>query len=466
MSLGIALGLPFSPQDSVNVLKRLGAVWAIDAAESKVGEQKAVNIGTGGSVLDAQYGSTTGVDTNDPTLLPWTGENYLYNSGDASTVSIPSGASVNVGTTTFIVKCKFFSITGATRAIFSKSDSVNQCSYELLLASDTRLFFRIWTDGTIATQIDSATTNPAPFSVGVTYWIKVERFSSTGATQFSYAADSPTEPTVWTNLTTTSGALGTPFSGTAPLLISSRTAGVSPLLGEIYYIRQYDPNAPTVTRLLVDFRSQKNQASFVCGTGQTVTLNRAATGKKLTMVTRPTWLFGTNDYLEVADNALLDFDANDNGTFITLVRQFSGSEGFGAILSKGGSGVVGPGWCFAFQGNGSLTAYMDMGDGTLIASNSAQPLGRTSGGLNMLGTIRNTSVPALSKIGVSSGNASISGNQADASARTTSNALVMRVGANQTPGNFADMEVFAAAIFRRVLTLQELSQIVSYYGAS
>lgn len=45
--------------------------------------QTLTNYGTGGTALDAQFGSTTGSDTNDPTALPYAGVPYVYLPGSA-----------------------------------------------------------------------------------------------------------------------------------------------------------------------------------------------------------------------------------------------------------------------------------------------------------------------------------------------------------------------------------------------
>lgn len=61
------------------------ALLYVDAASGVSGSQTLANLGTGGSALDLQMGSTSGSDTNDPLLLTHTGTDYLY---------LPSGSSI------------------------------------------------------------------------------------------------------------------------------------------------------------------------------------------------------------------------------------------------------------------------------------------------------------------------------------------------------------------------------------
>ena len=66
-----------------------------------------------------------------------------------------------------------------------------------------------------------------------------------------------------------------------------------------------------------------SDTSFPALTGQTVTINRSTSGRKAVAVTHPLWLFGTDDYMEVADNDLIDFGASDSFTVLAVVRQWA-----------------------------------------------------------------------------------------------------------------------------------------------
>lgn len=83
-ALGLGLGVPINAS-RLNVWKRFDFVLGLDTANFILGSQSIPNTGTGGSSLDAKLGSTTGVDTNDPTgstsggrnILTFTTDDYL-----------------------------------------------------------------------------------------------------------------------------------------------------------------------------------------------------------------------------------------------------------------------------------------------------------------------------------------------------------------------------------------------------
>ena len=59
----------------------------------------APNLGTGGSVLDAQFGSSSSSNTNEPLALAHTGENYLYLPGvSGNNATVPDSAALDLTT--------------------------------------------------------------------------------------------------------------------------------------------------------------------------------------------------------------------------------------------------------------------------------------------------------------------------------------------------------------------------------
>jgi hypothetical protein len=57
--------------------------------------------------------------------------------------------------------------------------------------------------------------------------------------------------------------------------------------------------------------------SFTAVTGQTVTINRSTSGRKTVAVTQPTWLFGTDDYMEVNNRYMAHSTSAENYVYLS-----------------------------------------------------------------------------------------------------------------------------------------------------
>jgi hypothetical protein len=166
-------------------------------------------------------------------------------------------------------------------------------------------------------------------------------------------------------------------------------------------------------------------------------------------VTRPTWLLGTNAYLEVADNDLLDFGASDSFTVLAAVRQWATPASSGRIVAKGATS-------YFRLNNTSATTTPDVAvsDGTNVAITST-PTGPLIGGLGVYSFVIDRSAQRLTTYvnGAAGTHAGIS------TLGAVSNTSVMRIGS--TPGGSAllDAEVYAVAIWRRALSAAEIAAL-------
>lgn len=188
------------------------------------------------------------------------------------------------------------------------------------------------------------------------------------------------------------------------------------------------------------------------------TINRFSTGKKAALVTRPTWLFGTNDYMEVADNALLDSDTSENLSVVLIERRFDDTANQ-ILIAKG---PAGPGWQIR---DGGISPFLGKAiqviEGANNITNFISPQPTSGENKVIVGIIDKTANLLRSYVNNSATSTALTG-----SPNSHANALSMFVGASSGTTGFWSGEITAAAIFRRVLTAQEISQIVSYYGAS
>jgi hypothetical protein len=200
--------------------------------------------------------------------------------------------------------------------------------------------------------------------------------------------------------------------------------------------------------------------SFNALTGQNVNISRSTSGKKTAVVTHPIWLLGTDDYMEVADNALLDFNATDSFTMLAIIRQWA-TPSSGRVINKAANSGTFDGYLLRNSGTSSAEeAYL-----TSSVSGSAGPItspAYTLGQPFVTGLIVNRSTNIANTIM----NTSLSSNTSISSVGTLENSYPLRIGNVSTGSNqYGDFELVAAAVFRRVLTSDEIATVYNYYTA-
>ena len=464
-SVPSTVGIVASGEDVLN-----DAVFWVDAGRSSILNGALSNLGTGGSALNAVFGNSTGVDSFDPALLTHTGTNYLYLPGLASNyASRPDDPVLDItGDIEIVMRVApdSWSPTAEQYLVAKYFTTTSQRSFALSMTATGRLAFRNSVDGINAIYRESAISG---FTAGTAYWIKVtldvDTGSNTNLTTFSYAFDQTTEPSSWTTLsstTTTSPVTTTTsiHSGSAALEVGSITSGVNSLAGKVY--RAIVRNGIGGTTVFdADFTTgiaSGAQTTFTesSANAATVTINRATSGRKSVAVTRPILLFGTDDYLEVADNNLLDFGASDSFTALVVVRQWNTPTSFGRYLDKKNGGGVGVG--YSLSPNGALLQPgMFLGDG-------ANQVGRVSptptvGSLNVVsGVVDRTAQTATVYTGITAGTSG-----STSTLGSMSNAIALHIGVSNTLASAQDFELVAAAVWRRALNANEIATIVNRY---
>jgi hypothetical protein len=206
--------------------------------------------------------------------------------------------------------------------------------------------------------------------------------------------------------------------------------------------------------------------SFTASTGQTVTVNRATSGRKTAVVEANKWLLGTDDYIEVADNALLDLDAATDFTVLWVGRNFDNSPNASLVTKRNtiASADTIAGWQLsqATQASGINRIFIARADGTAYVVTNAPNIGWTAGDLAMIAGTINSGGNLISY--VDSTTSTIDGSaQGD-----SSNALPVRIGASSaaSPGFYANFELYAVYIWREALTASELAAIAADWGAA
>lgn len=420
------------------------------------------NLGTGGSALNAQNGSGTGVDSNDALLLEHSGTNYVYLPGvSGNYLSVPDAAALDItGDIDIRVRVALDDWTpAASMALVSKFGNAPDRAYELGISLTTgRPYFTWSTDGTA--QVTANATAAPTVNDGDPLWVRVT-LDVDNAGQYQVIFYTSTNGSTWSALSTVDGASGTTSiaSTGAALFVGSRTNSAIPAAMKIYRAIVRDGIAGT-TVLDVDTSVITSGAatSFTATTGQTVTINRSTAGRKSVAVVKPVWLLGTANYFQITDNDLLDFGATDQFTVLAVVRQwatFTGSSG--VVAKKTATGATGVGWAIRNGGATPAQTYMDLYDGS--TSSLPRSTDKTSGVMQVL-----TAVVDATNATVYAG--STAGSPVARPGSTLANSEVVRIGrmSGATTG-YTDMEFFGAAVFRRALNASEISTLATYYTA-
>jgi len=422
--------------------------------------QTIVNLGTGGAVLNGQNGSTAGADSNDALFLDWDGLDYVYLPGVASNfLSVPDEAALDITGDLDIrlqIAMDDWTPSGFV-AIWGKFTSA-QKSYILLINPTGALRF-VWSvDG--SSEIAKDSTVATGIADGTAKWVRVTLDVNNGASGNDVKFFLSDDAITWTQLgsTVTTAGVTSIFAGTS----TSGPGGASgvggvELAGKFYRAQVF--NGIDGTKVLdVDTSVLTTGAatSFTALTSQTVTISRSTAGRKTVAVVSPVWLFGTDDYMEVADNALLDFGASDSFTVLAVIRQWH-TGSFAHIFSKiQGLASVNPG--YALYSN-STDVGTFIADGTNSVARTAIYSTST---LSIIGGVR--SVTSDNVITYVNGVASTA--TTDGTTLTLTNGLPMRVSRSAGTGaGYVNMELVAVAVFRRALSAAEISAITSYYQA-
>lgn len=410
-----------------------------------------------------QIGSGVGADASDPLYLaPFESKPYLYFPGVVGNYgSIPDGATVEFGgDLDFRVLADTFAT--ASYVFASKYTTAGNRSFIFGLNGSGQLLLSHTIDGTTLVGASAA----ALITIPVTrLWMRVTRRASDGRVQFftSVAYDPDTFVGVWTkiggDITPDSGGLWA--GGVANLDIGSYNAGVGdPLNGNIYRLQMFGSLNETNKQVDVDFtdisKYNSTRTTHTAVSGQTVTINRAVSGRKTTVVDRALFLFGVDDYMETPDDPGLDFGAAESFTAAIAFRKFHNPPPgtHHTFMAKTPSfSPAGVGWgIYHNVSSGSVKAFI--ADGAVAAEAvvaTALPLGD----LTYLAARRDV---ISDKLGMASSYAAVA-EVADPTTATLINASTLRIGARPAGSDFADMVFFGAALLRRALTDAEIVQL-------
>lgn len=291
------------------------AVLWFDATHKDSGGQAVRNLGWGGSALNPRPGSTVSADSNDPKYLDFTGTSYVYIPGNAGNyLSIADSAELDVaGNIDIQVKLSLdnWSAPAAAQRIIGKYGAASNRTFMLSLLADRTLQF-IWFS-TSVTQHIAVSTAAVSVIDNTTKWVRVTVRVNNGAggTNVDFYLSDDGESWTSVGTTVTIASITGFFNSTAAIEIGDVSSTSSPMAGKIFNAR-IGNGISGVPVLSIDTShiSDPTSSSFTALTGQTVTLTRSSTGKKLAVVFSPMWLLGTDDYLEVRDRWMQHLGSN------------------------------------------------------------------------------------------------------------------------------------------------------------
>jgi hypothetical protein len=424
----------------------------------------APNLGTGGTALDAQFGSSSTSNTNEPLALAHNGTNYLYLPGvSGNYASAPDSAALDITAEIDIqlrLSADDWTPSAVNRLVWKGNTGGTDHAYGVNLNATTgRLSWQIGSTAGV-----SATSSVSPtVSDGQALWIRVTWRATDGRTQFFTAPDSSDVPSSWTQLgtdqTATLAALNN--SGQPVYFGEQGAGGGNTLAGKLYRARilngiggtvAFDANFATgiTSGAQTTFTESSSNAA-------TVTINRASSGRKSVAVVRPVWLLGTDDYFEIADNDLIDFTNAQDFTLVSVIRAWGTTADDTLIAKKTSTAAGTTGYALEMSTSSATTGRLS--DGTTQHSPTATT--RTAGALTVLSLVRSGSTVTAYHNSTAGTPVTITATGAFA------NAEVMRLGRLSGAGtNYADCELVAAMVFRRALSATELAQIATYYGVA
>jgi hypothetical protein len=272
------------------------------------------NLGAAGSLLPTTLGSSTAADSNDPKFLDHTGTNYVYLPGvTTSFLSVPNDSPVQI--TGDIDVRQWVALDDWTPSsdneVGSKTGGAGSRGWIFQVISTGALRLTYSADGTtLLTRTSTATISAADGSnLWVRFTLDVDNGAGSNETKFFTSTDG----TNWTQLGATVTNAGTTsiFNTTA---VVRDNGGSTSKAGKLYRFQIFASIDGTDKRLDIDTSviTAGSATSFTAVTGQTVTINRSTSGRKTVAVTQPTWLFGTDDYMEVNNRYM------SSGTYLYL----------------------------------------------------------------------------------------------------------------------------------------------------
>jgi len=351
-------------------LLRQAEFW-VDATRSNVVGGKLKNLGTGGSALDAQFGSTAPSSFFNGTAL-------VLNGATGNYASTPDAVALDIsGNLCLVADVAPTDWTpGSTVRLGGKDNA-----YVLNLNSTGQLALTYIDSGLVLRT--AATSSPVGFADGARRQVAVTYVAGTGVNDVRFwTRNTSSDPWVQFGSTQSSAGVDIRVGGNAAAFGATDT-GTAPLTGSLYRFSIYASvgasNEPPSSGAVfdADFAKPFDTTSFTASTGQTVTLTRSVSGVD---TNDPTVLSHTgvnylylpgspaaNNYASIPDSADIDL-LNADVEFVLHLR--AEALAISPLLFSKTFGAAG--WWGNFTTTGQLQlGYTIAGDPTTIRTGTS-----------------------------------------------------------------------------------------------
>ena len=421
-----------------------------------------------GNGHDAQPGSTSGADTNDPLFVNYDGFQWVRFPGTSANLIVDAGAPAAADvaaeeTATIATWVRTRSDVSTFDSIFSTFNNTSGIRINLsgAVAGRPRLSVH---DGTTEVVGDAASA----MSQDIWHHVVFTVDHSSGVDEAKIWIDgSQSGSTV--DISSSTGTYSADH-----LAIGSTNSSSGNMAGDLAYVEFYKDLA-TDAEILTAFRggvgtgiAGLSGAVSVVDLSDTValaepfatltdpqsnvyTINRASTGLVSTVIDRDQWLYTTNDYHEIADDANLDFAGSEDFTMMVAFRTETVAAGDDVLLAKKDNLTTAAGYALV---RSTATGQGIIADGTADDDDI-----RATVAIHKLHTaafIRDTTADTIEAFLDADGSGT---HRPDSTTATLANALPVRIGATSgTAANFLEGQTVAVALWRRVLSDAELRE--------
>lgn len=437
--------------------------------------QTILNLGTGGSDLNGQNGSTTSADSNDAMFLDCPGDNggnYVYLPGGADNfMTVPDEAALDItGDIDLRVYAALDDWTTSSAALISKwLSSDNNRGYSLHVTASGALVF-YWSENGAVTLSETSTANLS-VNDGDAKWVRVTLDVDDGAAGYQVAFYYSDDGNTWTQLGATITGAGTTsiYSNSKPVAVGAGQSNSANQSTGKFYRAQILDGIDGTTVLDVDCAQITAGAatSFTALTGQTVTINRSVSvsSAKSVAVISPTWLFAVDDYMTFPYTGRQMASATGDMTTFLFLRRWPYPVGnnpermFNTLQN-----VIGSVWAGFNLGAANDTedpiTYVRDDTNTQVAASSGSNELHTDGTLDVYGAVLSRSSNTWKAYVNGAEVASV-----DASSIGAITPIYDLFVGRPAAGNvsYMEAEVFGGAVFDRALTSAEVSAVTTYY---
>lgn len=349
------------------------------------------------------------------------------------------------------------------RAIISTWSTAGTKSWRLALAPTGHLKWQYTSDGTTVQTLQ--TENPLPYNPGSPLWVRCAFAYNNSSSATAYFYYKLSEDSPWLPLGSVGGTVFTIFAAAVTTNVGrSAPLDLEEFEGKIWYAKVManisataDPEEDHSVIGAFDARLMTEPfASYGDEVGRTWTFSAHTSGYPNVIVDHSCWLMNrAGDYFSRADNPLLDVLAADSFTVITINRFWQITTAPQVQVAKRASGGTTQGWSIVTDQSGIATG----GGSDGVGNGNDLRGGALVGRLDAVSTVRSVTAD---RVYTRRDQATTTGTS-DSTTGSWANAEEVRIGRYSGAGTtYAGGQIFAVAMWKRALTVAEITQAVTY----